>query len=1017
MSFKKALPWFIVFNFIIYISVFMGRIIRDSYLFTQEYGEQIFPLVLILNAIIITYVSSRLDEWDKKLGRKLFFAFSFLGSALFFLIFGVLSHPKASIWFPLLEFIPRYKLIAAFIFYLFAETPIFLSMNLIWIITADYFTEQQGQKDYPKISSFGLLGISIGAVLTLLSGKYFPLYYLNFLWSILCILLFIVSFYILTYCQKLPVIEDVTVDEEISEETKITFIKWLQGEFKWMYNYRFMWLFCIVTICNFALLAIFDQTLANGAIHIGLSGESLSEILAWFTLVFGIGATFFQYYKFPKILDKKGVARVNMYAPGFMFLGAVCYLLFASDFLEPVWKLLNINTEFYLLHIIIGARITGWIAEYLFNQSMLPFVYGAMPSQDESRGRFLIEGPVTALTNGSVGLFLLLYFQFFKTGSVGYGYKLDLLFVIALVTSGLMWIWSRQMIPEFRKVLRKRAMEGELSDEKINIAYRPDLVDDIGLIETELKSSKKDTKRFPKQLKLLRLSHGANSIPQLKKYALAPDIQAENRAEAIKQLVSLNAVESFEDIYIQYEKMVDLPHSAEIDAIGIAAKELGHTSRLKNCFEKWLRIDSQDKEKIRIILKHLSSIGLDGALIVGKYIDTYPDKFAYTNALSEMDLYVIAAELGSDRFYPKLAEAVRKDELIDWQPLSNIDFYDHKNVLDAFALLLPHIEDRKNSAFRATLELMNKHKWLCWPIFSIIEYNTNELPGHLSIPSSILPILSAQSCLAKNTPIDEETEIIDFPISSLIFFDQIKKEISENWAIELMNINWDILNEKNIRKKFPIEEKSEGLNYRQYLIDRLEHPETYAKNIAQYLAFAQSLFDLTHISSESRKLESSILYAQKCFRQSFILWHIFAKFGGQATDWNQRRARQWLECFLLLNVCKYPKTKDSISYGTAKAILLPEEYSDAYIGDLDVVNKDKTISKLEQSDLPRDVFTELRADLDNIKDIIKNPNLRKIYLGENLTIDRLPSHEKEANKLWQQLIPNINDQLLKTIHH
>jgi hypothetical protein len=339
-------------------------------------------------------------------------------------------------------------------------------------------------------------------------------------------------------------------------------------------------------------------------------------------------------------------------------------------------------------------------------------------------------------------------------------------------------------------------------------------------------------------------------------------------------------------------------------------------------------------------------------------------------------------------------------------------------VLDAFALLLPSIEDRNDSAFKATLSLMKKHLWLCWPILHMIESKVDQLPDHLSTVHSILPLLCAHSCLLRSThKEEEELERVNFPVSSLIYFNKVKDAISENWAMELKGINWSILNEKKIYNQFPfiVDDGNKGINFRQYLIDRIEHPEIYANDVALYISFVHSLYDLTQMSSQGRKLNKSISYTQNVFRQSFVLSHIFNKFGRQAKDWNQRRTMQWLECFLLLNACKYPKAKDSITYNTAKSLLISED-RDGLAKDLDVVKKDKTISQLEQSDLPREVFRELRTDLDNIKSIMQDTSLRKIYLGEHLTIDRIPTNEKEAQKLWHQLIPQINDQLLTSIH-
>ncbi len=1014
---KKPLTWFAVFNFVIYTAVFMGRILRDSLLFTQPMGEKLLPLVFILNAAIITWVGSSLDNWERKLGREKLFGLAFGGGAVFLFGFACLFHPSTSEIFGFLKEITYANLIITFLFYLLSEIPIFLSMNLIWILAAEYFTEQQGQKDYPRIASVGLIGIAFASLLTLANGwGALPLYYLNFLWVILSLFLWGIAWGILKYCPKLLTFDDFSLDdlEEDEEESK-PFWQAAKEDWNWAKKYPFLWLFTIVTICNFVLLAIFDQTLANGARHIGITDHELSALLAKWTMGFGIFAALFQWFVFPRLLNRMGVAKVNLFAPSFMMLGAISYLCFASDFLDPIWTRIKIDTSVYLLEFIIFARVAGWCAEFLFNQSMLPFVYGAMPSQDESRGRLLVEGPVTAITNGCVGGFLLIYFSIFKEKiEGGYGYKLDLLFVIAGFAAALMWLWSKQMIPQFQVVLKKRAMEGEESEDFL-VSYRPELVDDIAIIEDEIHAGKQDNRQFPKQLRLLRLSKGKESIPTLRNFALDTEISSENRASAMLELIKSDAVEAFDEIWEFYTAQETIPDTPELEALGKAGKYFGRSGKLKERFEKWLNQadpnKEPDKEQVRILLHHLSKIGLDGALIVGTFIDKYTEGLIHFESLSQLDLYLIAAELGSDRFYPRLAETARNQGMNDWHSLVHIEFFDHKNVLDAFALLLPNIEDIHDGATLALSEILQKHLWLSWPLLWMLELPADEFPEGLEPGRPVWPLILARAFL-KNAG-KNGTEI-DLPLSNLVFFEQFKHQIGKDCANELSEINWDDLNEKNISDKFAMKSEGihKGLNYRTFLVDRLENPEQYGGNVGTYTAFAEALFELSSGSSQENALGKAVKYSLDQYRTSTILFYIFRNIHDQASDWLNRRRRQWLTCYLLVLACRYPSARNSINKNMTDYLLMDQGEKGTRIRELDIRKRDNILSQLEQSGLPRNIFTELRNDLNTLADKAHDSNVRNDYIGKEL---RTLEDKSDTQALWTEVIQSLNDDLLKGV--
>lgn len=1005
---KQPHHWFSVFNLVIYMAVFTGRILRDAHLFTTPGGEKIFPLVFILNAVIITWVGSRLDSWEKKFGIKKMFALAFGGSAFFFLLSGFFFHPAPSTIASFLGFISVGNKWIAFTFYLVSEIPIFLSMNLIWMLAVDYFSEQQGQKDFPKISSIGLIGIVLASALALATQglKAFPLYYLNFLLGGLSLILWAISWGILRFCSSQSIQEeDILTEEPMAEEKSPPFWKSAWKDYKWIKGYPFFGLFTIVTVCNFFLLAIFDQTLANVSLNKKITGLDLSVLLSKWTLGFGILAALFQWFGFPKLLKKKGVARTNLFAPRFMMLGTLGYLLLASDFLEPVWASLHWDASKYLLQFVIGARIAGWIAEFLFNQSMLPFVYGAPPSQDGNRGRFFIEGPVTAVTNGASGLFLIAYLAIFSQKDAGYGYKPDLLFVIALIAALFMWWLSKRMIPYFKEVLKKRVQDGEEID-KVLSSYRPELVDDSAVSLDIVQIGEWDTGQNVHQLRILRETRGMDAVPILKNYAIDDSTPAVNRALAIQEILELNAVDSFDEIWRVFKESEDVPHYKIIRSLGRAGRHFGRTSELIERFSTWLNKKDVNKKQICELLRNLSETGFDGAIIVSDFINKYGidsdnrETFSPMQLFSQTDLYLITAELGSDRFYPKIAREARENGLSDWQAIGQIGFRDHKNILDAFALLLAQVEDINDEASSSLIRILSNHNWLIWPLLWLLELPHEKIPGALERNRHVWPSLIAKIVSLR----ERNNQRTHFSISSIRFFQQLKDKISPSCAAEIEKIDWGGINKESIREMFPVEgESNPGLNYEKFLINRLERPDCYALEVGIYVSFADALFEISTEADDEIQLEKSISYSLSQYRMNTLLASLFENWDEHASDWLKRRQKQWLNCYLLLLACKYPNSREAINRQTANNLL----------DDIDDLKRDNMLTRLEQCELPRNIFNDIRDDLDLPEKFAKTPGILKQYIEKDI---RMPRTRDEAKELWEKLSDQIiPDQLLKNI--
>lgn len=916
---------------------------------------------------------------------------------------------------------PNLSTFIAFLFYLLSEIPIFLMVNIIWMVTADYFTEQQGQRDFPRISAAGLFGVSLASLTVLAAGwLVLPLFWLNFLWGILCLILWVISMGILMFNRPLPVEIDFVIEEaEPIEEEQLSFFRsfmdTLRDGYRWVANYPFLRAFTIVTILNFVLLAIFDQTLANGARHIGISAQVFSTMLAYWTLGFGFLAGLFQLFLFPRLLARLGVAKLNLYAPSFMFAGAFAYLLFASDFLDPIWNTINVSwrqSSNYLLAVVMGARICGWIAEFLFNQSMLPFVYGALPRSDESRARIFVEGSVTSITNGSIGLFLLLYFILFRDAESGnYGFKLDLLYILALFAATFMLFYSFRMISLFRDVLQQRAREGD-NVESLTTNYGQELSVDKDLMAEQLAASRLGGE-FSSLLRIYVRSAGIQSAATLADL-FSTELPAKHRALIMQELVNLNAVHEFNRVWKIYQDGV-VPSAVEFDIMSQAAQLFGRSSDLRGFLQRCLNTMQLDREQLRVVLIRLSQSGFDGALVVGEYIEKYgsqmdsEDRGESEKAIRPLDIYVIAARLGSDQYYPQLARAVREqEETADiWDALGAVEFFDHRHTLDAFSLMLTHVEDERSGAAGVLIDLLKRYRWLGWPLLWIMEQpseNFREEAKPFLFGRPVWSVLLARSLQAPS----RGQHVVDFDLSQLDFAaSQLTTETGQSdFAPELRGVNWSGFNAEWAENIIELTQvgTTRGIDFAVYLVDRLNAPERYGGDVGMYTGMARGLHELvarTAVNLDELGTSSAAHYALSRFRAATIQMSLFEHKYPVGYDWSRRRRLQWLRTYLLLLACRYPESRSVINIDTADHLLLGEADANAVFPDeYALVRRDRTLSLLEQSGIPRSIFIDLRSDLENLRSLLLDRNVIERYVGGKYEV---PRNEREARTLWNEI--------------
>ncbi len=950
---QKTWLWFAIFNFLAYTAVFLGRIMRDTLLFTAEGGDKLFPWVLVINAVLMTWFSSRLEAWWEHFGAKKIMAFAFIGSAAWFGVMAYLiSHSLANSY--LLAF-----------FYLGSELPIFLGINLIWILAEDYFTEQQGQRDFPRISAIGQLGIILASGLIIIQGNFADILSLKstdllYFLAVINLLLWIFTLYLQS---KITPIKTLDYDFELPpiNETKATktsgFFEQALKDYRWAKTEKFIWLFTLVTICNFILLAIFDQTLANGAVNLKTTATELSLLLAYWILGFGVFSAIFQWLVLPWLLDKLGVAKVNLAAPLFMLLGAVSYILFASDFLNPIWAKVDIDTSSHLLTFLLLARILGWIAEFVFNQSLLPLVYGILPSRVVNRGRFFVEGPVTAITNGVAGLFLIGYFFLFRVNSEASGYQLDLLFLLAVIAGVLMLIFSFQMLPEFRKTLLNRLKEGEQFD--LNV-YSNEFA------EMELKGDSAQN--------------------------LATTIQSNNdaniQAKSIDGLIKLNALAEFDHAWHFLTEKNNPPDLEVIDAMAKAAQHFGYLPSMLICFKKWLEVENCSEQVLAALFRHLADSGIDGALSIEKFLTEWEK-----NPNNQTNTSKVLIQLGSGRFYPKLRGYLRNEattqQNIDWLKLAETNFLEHTDVLDAFALILGACSDAQSPPAEGLIKLVQRYPWLNWPMLYLLDMNRTDLPDNLAAVRFVWPLLLEQSIECH------------LDISSLTLFEKASTRINKNYAPELQNIQWQSQNKEPLSHHFEPYLKNHHFEYPQYLKRWLiKHPEPWEFGLVQNIL--QALYALLE-----KQQDIDLTELKPClepFYQSYLkiaaLRCLFKDKCRLAEHWLKRRYQQSVQNYLILLCCFHPQSRDIFNPAQLATDLLSSNQATA----------DKALSLLAEG-INRKDFIRFRDEFNQLNDCFfaSNSNKDIPFLPKGIPNAIIIDN---AIDVWQEIIPLLGDRLL-----
>lgn len=441
---------FFLFNMVLYTGIFLGRAIRDA-LFFSKIGADYLPLIFIINAITMSIFGIYFAKWTGKgYSLKNISLRLFSYSALIILLFSFLFSLDLSGSVPNTN-LPLEKL-AIFVFYFMTEIPLFLMVVVIWIIADGYISESMGQRLNPKIIGGGHIGIVIGGLVAVFAPQLFHIRMqsLSYVWGgIVFFEIFMIAL-IYKICKPLPREEEEELFEEVQIQEKTGFFREFLGSFKVVKKHKYSIYFALIALFTFFLFGINDYMLTSRAFEAGISEDKLVAILGYFTIGFGLLSALFQFTFFTKIIKKFGIAKTHLGAGLVFIIGSIVLFLTSTHMFEPVQKLIieisDLEKTWLLLLAIAFARFGGYIAEYLFNQSLIPSIYGAIPEEDREITRTFIEGTFVQMVFGMTGILLIVYKFVFKD-------NLDFLILLGAVSASFMLTFAWKMIAEYKKML------------------------------------------------------------------------------------------------------------------------------------------------------------------------------------------------------------------------------------------------------------------------------------------------------------------------------------------------------------------------------------------------------------------------------------------------------------------------------------------------------------------------------------------------------------------------------------
>lgn len=956
---------FFLFNLVLYTGIFLGRAIRDA-LFFSKIGVDYLPLIFIINAITMSIFGTFFARWTgkgyslKKISLRLF---SY--SALIILLFSFLFALDLSGNVPNTALSLEKSVI--FVFYFMTEIPLFLMVVVIWIIADGYISESMGQRLNPKIIGGGHIGIVFGGLIAVFAPGLFHIQMksLSYVWG--GIVIFEIFMIVLIYkvCKPLPAEEEEELFEEEQNQEKTGLLKVFMNSFKIVKKHKYSVYFALITLFTFFLFSINDYMLNSRAIEAGISEKKLVTILGYFTIGFGLFSAFFQFTFSTKIIKKFGIAKTHL-SSGIVFaLGSIVLFLTSTHMFEPVQKLImqisGLEKAWLLLYGIAFARFGGYIAEYLFNQSLIPSIYGALPEEDREITRAFIEGTFIQMVFGMTGILLICYKLIFKD-------NLDLLILLGAVSGSLMLTFAWLMIDQYKKMLTlsKTSIKDRILSKLIGPA--------IDVKKFQSFFAKKNTFITTSLMEFLAKSG---------KEEFAEEIfnqfgkNCKINVSVIDGIITLNNLEYFDKLlekFIEFDSNRQFTrfkreNRLEIRALLSGFYRMHHNYDVMDMFAGVEENPNLTDDQKQEIIYFFSRLDNKAGIIKASYI--------LQNVGDEELKLKLSAEVGFDHFSKKIQTGLEKlmepgDKKPDIEGLGELINiaakinYSRRDVLfGIFKLILNSLRflEVRPLSLSVARDMIREDSFLA---LIAVDYFSKEIQNH-SISNYLFPVEELPGLLL-NTPIIGEKEVV--------YLKGIYNDFSmETLPISNNHFSINCLLEDYIQKSNP----ALALNSYRVLSQRMKNK----------------------IEGEDYSIKNADLLAENEFKKLYLTWVVMKTFKVDNPAiylFSQKRVDMYYKKSLLYSLSLLP---DSDPFDV-------EHYYDNLMSNNRTL-RDNTITLLEQA-LPRYYFKKIDEYfyIDDESNTLRENELaakaRELYPGESVFDKALPIFKDEL------LIKLINKQ-------
>ncbi len=405
-AFSRRCLSFYILSFLLTSGFFLGRNAKDA-LFYSQAGASRLPWAFMLNALVVFWLGGRLAGLLDRLPLRRSLPWAWGTTAVCLVAFGAAFQSGADNG--------TAALLTCFAFFAFFELPYLALLGLFWSYGESSFTPLERDRVFPRATAASHVGTTAAGIAAIVWSHRVGAHGLIYAWAA-CLLVGLLL--ILAAWRVSP--PEYIRHEALGEEPAAS------GGAQAVMKYRYARLFALITFLTFFVMSILDYALADTAKEsAGRSSADLTLAFGYITALFGIVAFGLQVFLVPRLLRRLSVEKANMIAPTILTIGsgglAVSYSFIGAGF----------------------ARGCFLVNEFVFNQTLLPFIYGAVPKRDRSQVRTTIEGTVTNVALGAAGLFLL------APGLVP-GFQARWLSIAALGLSAFMLVMSNALRAEYR---------------------------------------------------------------------------------------------------------------------------------------------------------------------------------------------------------------------------------------------------------------------------------------------------------------------------------------------------------------------------------------------------------------------------------------------------------------------------------------------------------------------------------------------------------------------------------------